>query len=61
MPLEEIGGLLGHREDEDEVTEDYAIYSRDYLGLAAQAIDTDCRMLEPHLKASFLRTSVDRG
>lgn len=57
VPLEEIAGFLGHTEDEHEVTEDYAIYSPDYLGLAAQAIDAYCWELQPLLHFELLRTS----
>jgi hypothetical protein len=41
------------------VTEDYAIYSPDYLGLAARAIDEYCRQLQPMLNFELLRTSAD--
>jgi len=57
VPLEEIAGFLGHTEDEYEVTEDYAIYSPDYLGLVAKAIDAYCLELQPLLDFELLRTS----
>jgi hypothetical protein len=57
VPLEEIAGFLGHTEDEWEVTEDYAIYSPDYLGNVAQAIDAYCSELQPLLDFELLRTS----
>ena len=52
----EIAGFLGHSEDEWAQTEDYAIYSPDYLGAAARAIDTYCVELQPLLDFD-LRTS----
>jgi hypothetical protein len=57
VPLEEIAGFLGHTEDEYEVTEDYAIYSPDYLGLAAKAIDAYCLELDSLLDSPLMRTS----
>jgi hypothetical protein len=58
-PPWEIAGFLGHTEDEYEVTEDYAIYSPDDLGLAARAIDEYCRQLQRMLNFELLRTSAD--
>jgi hypothetical protein len=37
-------------------TEDYAIYSPDYLSLAAKAIDAHCRELQPLPNFPLLRT-----
>lgn len=52
----EIAGFMGHSEDEWAQTEDYAIYSPDYLGAAARAIDAYCVELQPLLNFD-LRTS----
>lgn len=52
----EIAGFMGHSEDEWAQTEDYAIYSPDYLGAAARAIDAYCVELQALLDFD-LRTS----
>lgn len=52
----EIAGFLGHTVTEYAITEEYAIYSPDYLGHASKVLDAYCDELQPLLDFP-LRTS----
>lgn len=58
VPPWEIAGFMGHTVKEFEITEQYAIYSPDYLSRAAQAIDAYCADLQPMLDFDLRSTCV---
>lgn len=57
VPPWEIAGFLGHKVREYSITEEYAIYSPDYMSHAARVLDAYCAELQPRLDFELLRTS----